>query len=87
MSWAVVLSRQAVKDLKKIKQAGLASRTALLLKNLQDDPFINPPRYERLVGNLNGFYSRRINIKHRLIYSVDIDKHIVHVLRCWTHYE
>jgi len=82
-----VLSRQAVKDLKKIKQAGLASRTALLLKNLQDDPFINPPRYERLVGNLNGFYSRRINIKHRLIYSVDIDKHIVHVLRCWTHYE
>jgi len=65
----------------------LASRTALLLKNLQDDPFINPPRYERLVGNLNGFYSRRINIKHRLIYSVDIDKHIVHVLRCWTHYE
>jgi len=87
LSWAVVLSRQAVKDLKKIKQAGLASRTALLLKNLQDDPFINPPRYERLVGNLNGFYSRRINIKHRLIYSVDIDKHIVHVLRCWTHYE
>ena len=82
-----MLSRQAVKDLKKIKQAGLASRTALLLKNLQDDPFINPPRYERLVGNLNGFYSRRINIKHRLIYSVDIDKHIVHVLRCWTHYE
>jgi len=87
LSWSVVLSRQAVKDLKKIKQAGLASKMALLLKNLQEDPFVNPPRHESLVGNLNGFYSRRINIKHRLVYSVDVDQHIVHVLRCWTHYE
>jgi Txe/YoeB family toxin of toxin-antitoxin system len=51
------------------------------------DPFANPPRYEALVGNLKGFYSRRINIKHRLVYSVDVDHHIVHVLRMWTHYE
>jgi len=87
LSWVVVLSKQAVKDLKKIRQAGLASKTMVLLKNLQDDPFANPPRYENLVGNLKGFYSRRINIKHRLVYAVDIDKHVVHVLRCWTHYE
>ncbi|MDQ6968121.1 MAG: Txe/YoeB family addiction module toxin [Mariprofundaceae bacterium] len=87
MSWSVVLSRQAVKDLKKIQQAGLTSKISLLLKKLQEDPFINPPRYESLVGNLKGFYSRRINIKHRLGYSVDIAQHSVHVLRCWTHYE
>jgi len=87
LSWSVVLSRQAVKDLKKIKLAGLASKMAQLLKNLQQDPFVSPPRYEALVGNLNGFYSCRINIKHRLVYSVDVDQHMVHVLRCWTHYE
>ncbi len=87
MSWAVVLSKQAVKDLKKIKQTGLASKTMLLLKTLQDDPFANSHGYESLVGNLKGFYSRRINIKHRLVYSVDVDKHTVHILRCWTHYE
>ncbi|MES9855248.1 MAG: Txe/YoeB family addiction module toxin [Sedimenticola sp.] len=87
MSWSVVFSRQAVKDLKKIRQAGLASKMVLLLKKLQEDPFVNPPRYESLVGNLDGFYSRRINIKHRLVYSVDVEQHIVHVLRCWTHYD
>jgi len=87
LSWAVVLSKQAVRDIKKIRQAGLASKSMLLLKILQDNPFANPPKYEHLVGNLKGYCSRRINIKHRLVYSVDIDKHVVHVLRCWTHYE
>ena len=87
MSWPVILSEQAVKDMKKISQAGLASKTMLLLKKLQEDPFANPPRYESLVGNLKGYYSRRINIKHRMVYAVDIDKRVVHVLRCWTHYE
>ena len=87
MSWAVVLAKQAVEDLKKIKQAGLSSKTRLLLKTVQDDPFANSPRYENLVGNLKGYYSRRINIKHRLVYSIDVEKRIVHVLRCWTHYE
>ena len=87
MSWAVVLAKQAVKDIKKIKQTGLASETRLLLKTLQNDPFANPPGYENLVGNLKGFYSRRINIKHRLVYSIDVEKRIVHVLQCWTHYE
>ena len=87
MKWAVVLSRQAVKDATRIKQAGLAAKARQLLEVLESDPFANPPRYEALVGNLKGFYSRRINIKHRLVYAVDIDHNIVHVLRMWTHYE
>ena len=87
MSWTVVLSRQAVKDIKKIKQASLSIKAKELLLILESDPFANQPRYEALVGNLKGFYSRRINIKHRLIYSVDVDRHIVHVLRMWTHSE
>ena len=87
MKWSVILSRQAVKDIKKIKRAGLAVKLKELLKILEDDPFTHSPRYEMLVGNLKGFYSRRINIKHRLVYSVDVDRHLVHVLRMWTHYE
>ncbi|MDQ6987292.1 MAG: Txe/YoeB family addiction module toxin [Mariprofundaceae bacterium] len=87
MNWDVVLSKQAVKDLKNIKQAGLTSKTKVLLQVLQRDPFATPPRYEHLVGNLKGFYSRRINIKHRLVYAVDVERNTVHVLRCWTHYE
>ena len=87
MSWTVVLSRQAVKDIKKIKQACLGTKTKDLLHILESNPFTNPPRYEALVGNLKGYYSRRINIKHRLVYSVDVDRRIVHALRMWTHYE
>ena len=87
MKWSVVISRQAIKDVKKIKRAGLADQTKELLGLLEVDPFANPPRYEMLIGNLKGFYSRRINIKHRLVYSVDVDRRIVHVLRMWTHYE
>ncbi len=87
MNWSVILSRQAVKDLKKLKQAGLSQQTRKLLELLQDDPFAAPPRYEKLLGNLKGFYSRRINIQHRLVYSVNSDTHTVHILRMWTHYE
>jgi len=76
-----------VKDLKKIKQAGLALKTRVLLEKIQQDPFVMPPRYESLIGNLKGFYSRRINIQHRLVYSVDSEKKVIHILRCWTHYE
>ena len=87
MSWSVVLSKQAVKDLKKLKHAGLSSQTRKLLELLQDDPFAYPPRFEKLLGNLKGFYSRRINIQHRLVYSVDSDTRTVHILSMWTHYE
>jgi Txe/YoeB family toxin of toxin-antitoxin system len=87
LSWEVILSKQAVKDVQYIKQAGLSKNLKALLNVLQGDPFAIPPRYEALVGNLKGFYSRRINIKHRLVYAVDTDEKVVHVLRCWTHYE
>ena len=76
-----------MKDARKIKQAGLSAKLKGLLVLLEDNPFSIPPRYESLVGNLDGFYSRRINIKHRLVYAVDEKKRVVHVLRCWTHYE
>ena len=87
MKWSVILSRAAIKDIKKIKQAGLAGKTKALLNLLATDPFVTPPRYEMLVGNLKGFYSRRINIKHRLVYSVNPAQHIIHILRMWTHYQ
>ncbi|MBN4082249.1 Txe/YoeB family addiction module toxin [Mariprofundus ferrooxydans] len=87
MSWDVILSKQAMKDVQHIKQAGLAKKLKVLLELLQQDPFTTSPRYEALVGNLKGFYSRRISMKHRLVYAVDMDKEAVHVLRCWTHYE
>ena len=85
--WNILLSKQALKDVKKIKQAGLSAKLKCLLVLLESNPFAVPPRYESLVGNLHGFYSRRINIKHRLVYAVDEEKRVVHVLRCWTHYE
>ena len=87
MSWKVVLSKKAVKDAKKLKQAGLKLQAEKLLHLLSEDPFQTPPVFEKLVGNLRGFYSRRINIQHRLVYDVIHDKEIVHILRMWTHYE
>ncbi len=87
MTWNILLSKQAMKDVKKIKQAGLSEKLKGLLMLLESNPFAVPPRYESLVGNLDGFYSRRINIKHRLVYAVDEKERVVHVLRCWTHYE
>ncbi len=86
MTWRVVLSKQAVKDAKKIKQAGLKDKCASLLALLETDPFQTPPRYEKLVGNLSGFYSRRINIQHRLVCQVIEEKRAIHVLRMWSHY-
>ena len=87
MSWQVILSRKAVKDAKKLRAAGLKPQAEVLLGLLKNNPFNSPPVYEKLVGNLKGFYSRRINIKHWLVYSVDEKQKIVHVLRMWTHYE
>ena len=87
MSWQVILSRNAVKDAKKLREAGLKPQTEVLLDLLKNNPFHSPPVYEKLVGNLKGVYSRRINIKHRLVYSVNEKQKIVHDLRMWTHYE
>ena len=87
MTWQVVLSSKAAKDARKLARAGLKPRAERLLLLLQDDPLKMPPRFEKLIGNLAGYYSRRINIQHRLVYRVDRDRRLVHVLRMWTHYE
>lgn len=85
--WKVVFTKQAQKDAKKISQSGLRPQAEKLLKILEHNPFKNPPRYEKLVGDLSGACSRRINIQHRLVYQVLEDVKIVKVLRMWTHYE
>ncbi len=87
MSWQLVFSRQAQKDAIKIAQAGLKPKTQELLRVLAEDPFRHPPAYEKLVGDLAGAYSRRINIQHRLVYCVWPEQKVVHILRMWTHYE
>lgn len=87
MSWAVVYSKQALKDAKKLKAAGLKARAEELLELLRRDPFQNPPPFEKLVGDLAGAYSRRINIHNRLVYEVFSKERTVRVLRMWTHYE
>ena len=87
MTWEVVLSRAAVKDASRLSRAGLRPQAERLLRMLAEDPFSQPPRFEKLVGNLAGFYSRRINLQHRLVYQVDRAANTVHVLRMWTHYE
>ena len=87
MSWQLVFTKQAQKDAKKIAQSGLKPQVNRLLDLLRVDPFQNPPPYEKLVGDLSGAYSRRINIQHRLIYQILKDIHAVKVIRMWTHYE
>jgi toxin YoeB len=86
VNWSVILSKSAVKDIEKLKRVGLGPSAKKLLDMLAENPFSMPPRYEKLVGNLSGFYSRRINIQHRLVYSVDHENRVVHVLRMWSHY-
>jgi Txe/YoeB family toxin of toxin-antitoxin system len=85
--WRLVFTKQAQKDAKKIAAAGLRDRAQALLDILAEDPFQSPPRFEKLVGDLAGAYSRRINIQHRLVYQVLKDDRTVKVLRMWTHYE
>lgn len=87
MSWQVVFAKHAQKDAKKLAAAGLKDKALDLLAILAADPFQNPPPYEKLVGDLAGAYSRRINIRHRLVYEVFPKERVVRVLRMWTHYE
>jgi toxin YoeB len=86
VKWQVVFAKHALKDAKKLAAAGLKGKAQDLLGILADDPFQNPPPYEKLVGDLEGAYSRRINIQHRLVYEVFKVEHAVRVLRMWTHY-
>jgi len=85
--WNLAYSKFALKDAKKLSAAGLREKAQALLDILEKDPFQNPPPYEKLVGDLSGSYSRRINIQHRLVYEVFRQEKTVRVLRMWTHYE
>ena len=87
MSWSIVYTRQAQKDARKIASSNLKSQTQRLLDLIARNPFRNPPPHEKLVGDLAGAYSRRINIQHRLVYQVYAAERTVKVLRMWTHYE
>jgi toxin YoeB len=85
--WQVVFSKQAQKDAKKLAAAGLRPRAEKLLLLLAENPYPTPPPYEKLLGDLAGAYSRRINIQHRLVYQIEESQQIVKVIRMWTHYE
>ena len=87
MKWRVVFTKQAQKDAKKLAAAGLRSRAERLLDILRENPYQTPPPFEKLVGDLAGACSRRINIQHRLVYEILDQEKVVKVIRMWTHYE
>ena len=87
MNWELVFTKQALKDAKKLSASGLRPKAEALLEVLRKDPFQNPPPFEKLVGDLAGAYSRRINIQRRIVYEVFPNERAVRVLRMWTHYE
>ena len=87
MTWRLVYTKHAVKDAKKLAQSNLKSKAEELLEILRQDPYKTPPRYEKLLGDLSGAYSRRISIQHRLVYQVLEQERVVKVLRMWSHYE
>jgi toxin-antitoxin system, toxin component, Txe/YoeB family len=85
--WQLLYTKHAQKDAKKLAASGLKEKAVNLLKVLEENPYQNPPPYEKLVGDLAGAYSRRINIQHRIVYEVLEQEHIVKILQLWTHYE
>ena len=87
MSWTLAFSKHAQKDARKLVESGLKPKAEQLLAVLRENPYQNPPPYERLVGDLTGALSRRINIQHRLVYQVVDEERVVKVLRMWSHYE
>ncbi|WP_019627219.1 Txe/YoeB family addiction module toxin [Thioalkalivibrio sp. ALJT] len=87
MTWKLVYTRQAQKDAKKLAASGLKPKAQALLSLIAEDPYQTPPPCEKLVGDLSGAYSRRINIQHRLVYQVLEDEKVVKVIRLWSHYE
>jgi len=86
VNWKLVFTKQANKDAKKIVEGGLKNKTIRLLDILKTNPYQTPPPFEKLIGDLSGAYSRRINIQHRLIYQIYENKKIVKIIRLWTHY-
>jgi toxin YoeB len=87
VNWCLVYTKQAIKDAKKLSRSGLKPQAERLLSILKEDPYRTPPPYERLVGDLSGACSRRINIQHRIVYQILDDIKTVKVIRMWTHYE
>lgn len=87
MSWSIVFTKQAQKDAKKVASSNLKPQAQRLLDIMAENPFQNPPPYEKLIGDLAGAYSRRINIQHRLVYQVYDAEKTIKVIRMWTHYE
>jgi toxin YoeB len=87
VEWKIVYTRQAQRDARKIAAAGLRSKAEKLLEILSKNPYQTPPAFEKLMGDLSGAYSRRINIQHRLVYQILDEERIVKVIRMWTHYE
>ena len=87
MTWRLVFTKQAQKDAKRLSSSGLRPKAEELLELLRLNPYQTPPSFEKLVGDLAGAYSRRINVQHRLVYQILEDEHTVKVLRMWTHYE
>lgn len=87
MSWKLVYTKQAQKDARKLASSGLKEKAQTLLQVIEQNPYQNPPPYEKLVGDLSGAYSRRINIQHRIVYQVLETEQLIKVLRLWTHYE
>ena len=87
MKWTLVFTKQAQKDARKLESVNLRAKTETLLQILTRDPFETPPHYEKLVGDLRGAFSRRINIQHRLVYQVYKKERVIKVIRMWTHYE
>lgn len=85
--WRVVFTKRALRDAKKLSAAGLRSKAETLLDILRENPYQTPPHFEKLLGDLSGAYSRRINIQHRLVYQIIDDEKAVKVIRMWTHYE
>ncbi|MFT4920429.1 MAG: toxin YoeB [Zhongshania aliphaticivorans] len=87
MTWKLYYTKQAQKDARKLASSGLKNKAQELLQIIEQDPFQKPPPYEKLIGDLTGAYSRRINIQHRLVYQVLEEDKAVKILRLWTHYE
>lgn len=87
MTWEIIYTKQAQKDARKLAQSGLKKKASDLLDILKINPYQTPPSYEKLVGDLSGAYSRRINIQHRMVYQILESERIVKIIRLWTHYE
>jgi len=87
VKWKIIYTKQSQKDAKKLAAANLKEKVIEILKILENDPYQSPPPFEKLVGDLTGAYSRRINIQHRIVYQILDDKKVVKIIRMWTHYE